>query len=160
MTVSCNIGAETIHHDLHVTLHADQTGIAVIDFIQLPKKAESAVFSLRNSLMVVAHDAELETLGTRTDDRMRQYRINRLPADGKVQLLYQGNILSAGMEGVFNIAMGFPGVEDPDTVSAIAGKLPHYSSYGRLVFTQSDARNILKEHLPVLVSPIARPLSE
>ncbi|MCK4674894.1 MAG: hypothetical protein KAT61_03195, partial [Gammaproteobacteria bacterium] len=78
-------------------------GISVTDNIQLPAGSNSAEFSLRNSLTVVASGAELILLGESSTGRLRHYRINRLPADGKVQLNYQGKIVSDRTEGPFDM---------------------------------------------------------
>jgi aminopeptidase N len=51
--------------------------------------------------------------------------------------------------------LGFIGASDPETIAAMANKLPHYSSYGVLVFELPDVNNIIKQHLPVLRSPMA-----
>ena len=56
--------------------------------------------------------------------------------------------------------MGFIGVDDPDVITILARKLPHYSSYGALAFNKPEAKNIIKQHLPVLISPMARQLAE
>ena len=103
MAVSAGIRAETIHHELHVKLHPEQARISVRDHVQFPMNTESAVFSLRSSLTVNAPGVVLEMLGDTTEGRVRHYRINRLPADGKVQLHYQGNISSDGTKGTFDM---------------------------------------------------------
>ena len=64
---------------------------------------DSTVFSLRSSLSVKAHGVELETLDNSADGRVRHYRINRLPPDGKVQLSYEGKITSEGTKGTFDM---------------------------------------------------------
>jgi len=51
-------------------------------------------------------------------------------------------------------ALGFIGAYDPDVIASIARKLPHYSSYGLLVFELPEVNNIIKQHLPVLNSPM------
>ena len=56
--------------------------------------------------------------------------------------------------------LGFLGADNPETISALARKLPHYSSYGRLVFSESDANNSLKHYLPVVMSPMQRRLTD
>jgi aminopeptidase N len=53
-------------------------------------------------------------------------------------------------------ARGFIGAKNATTILKLARKLPHYSSYGRLVFTTPDATNILKHHLHVTTSPLRR----
>jgi len=103
LTVSANIRAETIHHELHVKLQPEQARISVIDYVQFPMNTDSAVFSLRSSLTVNAPGVELELLGDTAEGRVRHYRINRLPPDRKVQLYYQGNIASDGTKGTFDM---------------------------------------------------------
>jgi len=56
--------------------------------------------------------------------------------------------------------LGFIGAEQPETISALARKLPHYSSYGRLAFELPGVQNIIKQSLPVTVSPLSRELSK
>ncbi len=56
-------------------------------------------------------------------------------------------------------ALGFVGADDPEVIALMARKLPHYSSYGVLVFNRPEAINIMKQHLPVQVSPMARQLA-
>ena len=50
--------------------------------------------------------------------------------------------------------MGFIGADDPAVIASIARKLPHYSSYGALAFELPEVNNIIKQHLPVLKSPM------
>ena len=128
MTVSVNIRAETIHHELHVKLQPEQARISVRDNVQFPMNTESAVFSLRSSLTVNAPGVELEMLGDTTEGRVRHYRINRLPADGKVQLHYQGNISSDGTKGTFDMPES---VLSPDGVYLDGGSawLPRFDNY-------------------------------
>ncbi|NOQ69836.1 MAG: hypothetical protein GQ573_07000 [Gammaproteobacteria bacterium] len=103
LTVSDIFAEEIIHHELHVRLSPAEARISVTDNIQLPAGSNSAEFSLRNSLTVVASGAELILLGESSTGRLRHYRINRLPADGKVQLNYQGKIVSDRTEGAFDM---------------------------------------------------------
>jgi hypothetical protein len=56
--------------------------------------------------------------------------------------------------------LGFIGAEQPEVIAALARKLPHYSSYGRLAFTLPEVKNIIKQSLPVKVSPLSRQLSK
>jgi hypothetical protein len=51
--------------------------------------------------------------------------------------------------------LGFIGAADPEVIASIARKLPHYSSYGVLVFELPTVNNIIKQHLPALKSPMA-----
>ena len=51
--------------------------------------------------------------------------------------------------------LGFIGADDPEVIALLARKLPHYSSYGVLAFELPEVKNILKQHLPVLKSPMA-----
>ena len=52
------------------------------------------------------------------------------------------------------IAQGFIGAQDPEVIASIASKLPHYSSYGQLVFELPEVNNVIKQRLPVLNSPM------
>jgi len=51
-------------------------------------------------------------------------------------------------------AMGFIGAQAPEVIASMARKLPHYSSYGLLVFELPEVNNIIKRNLPVLNSPM------
>jgi len=128
MTVSASIRAETIHHELHVKLLPEQARISVRDHVQFPMNTESAVFSLRSSLTVNAPGAVIEMLGDTAEGRVRHYRINRLPADGKVQLYYQGNISSDGTKGTFDMPES---VFSPDGVYLDGGSawVPRFDSH-------------------------------
>jgi aminopeptidase N len=55
--------------------------------------------------------------------------------------------------------LGFIGAEQSEVIVALARKLPHYSSYGRLVFALPEVKNIIKQSLPVKVSPLSRQLN-
>jgi hypothetical protein len=103
LTASVNVSAEDIHHQLQVTLQPQQSRLSVIDDIQLPPGTVSANFTLRSSFTVKALDVELTVRGQSADGRLRHYQLNRLPADGKVQLLYQGNVLSDNVQGPFGM---------------------------------------------------------
>jgi hypothetical protein len=50
--------------------------------------------------------------------------------------------------------MGFIGTDNPAVITSIARKLTHYSSYGALAFELPGVNNIIKQHLPVLKSPM------
>jgi hypothetical protein len=54
--------------------------------------------------------------------------------------------------------LGFIGAKSSDTIALLARKLPHYSSYGQLVFDLPKVNNIIKNALPVTVSPLKRQL--
>jgi len=56
--------------------------------------------------------------------------------------------------------LGFIGADDAELVALMARKLPHYSSYGVLAFSKPEGNNLLKQHLPVQISPMARQLAE
>ena len=103
LTVSGNAGAEIIHHQLKVQLLPEQGRISVVDNVQFPATPASAIFTLRSSLAVTATGVELEPLGDTAEGRTRIYRINRLPADRKVQLRYQGSIAAAGNKAAFDM---------------------------------------------------------
>jgi hypothetical protein len=103
LTASDTIAAEIIHHELYVRLQPVENSIIVTDNIQLPAGTDSINFSLRNGLTVKADGGELSLLGQSQTGRLRHYQINRLPADGKVQLSYQGKVVSGGTEGPFDM---------------------------------------------------------
>ena len=103
LSVSASVSAETIHHDLHVQLQPDQARITVVDDMQLPANTTSAEFTLRSGFTVEAPAVELILRDKSADGRLRHYQINRLPADGKVQLLYQGKVQADGTEGIFGM---------------------------------------------------------
>jgi len=52
-------------------------------------------------------------------------------------------------------ALGFIGAQAPEAIASIARKLPHYSSYGLLVFELPEVNNIIKQNLPVLNSAMS-----
>ncbi len=56
------------------------------------------------------------------------------------------------------LPLGFIGAGQPKVITALARKLPHYSSYGRLVFELPEVNNITKHSLPVMISPLTRHL--
>ena len=56
--------------------------------------------------------------------------------------------------------LAFVGAETATQIAALAGKLPHYGRYGRLVFDHSSLVNRVKEDLPVLHSPLSRVLGD
>ena len=56
--------------------------------------------------------------------------------------------------------LGFIGADDPEVITLIARKLPHYSSYGALAFELPEVNNIIKQHLPVLKSPMTWKLDQ
>jgi hypothetical protein len=51
--------------------------------------------------------------------------------------------------------LGFAGAP-PDGIAALGRKLPHYGSYGRLVFTAAGLENLVKPDLAVPHSPLSR----
>jgi len=103
LTASDIFAGEIIHHNLHVRLSPADAGISVIDEVQLPAGSDYAEFSLRNGLTVKASGAELTLLGKSAAGRLRHYRINAVPADGKVQLSYQGKIVPGKTKGPFDM---------------------------------------------------------
>ncbi len=103
LTASDIFAAEIIHHELHVSLSPAETSISVTDNIQLPAGTSNAEFSLRSSLTVKASGVELTLLKKSDAGHLHYYRINRLPADGKVQLSYHGKIVSGRTQGPFDM---------------------------------------------------------
>jgi len=55
--------------------------------------------------------------------------------------------------------MGFIGAEAPADIAGLARKLPHYSTYGRLVFAAGSLERQVAETLPVTHSPLRRVLT-
>ncbi|MBT8128579.1 MAG: M1 family peptidase [Gammaproteobacteria bacterium] len=104
-------GANRLHHQLQVTLIPAQSHISVVDDIQFPANTRTAEFSLGSSLTLETPGIEHEILGVSSDGRSRHYRINRLPAQGKVQLVYQGNISTQGTRGPFDMPDALLGPE-------------------------------------------------
>ena len=117
-----------IHHQLHVKLRPTENSINVSDSIQLPAGTDSTEFSLRNGLTVKAVGVELSLLGESDAGRLRHYRINRLPADGKVQLSYEGKIVSEKTVGPFDMPES---VLDTENVYLDAGSawLPVFKNF-------------------------------
>ncbi len=103
LTASDIFAAEIIHHELHVSLSPAETSIIVTDNVQLPAGTGNAEFSLRSSLTVKASGVELTLLNKSVPGHLHYYRINRLPADGKVQLSYHGKIISGRTQGPFDM---------------------------------------------------------
>jgi hypothetical protein len=58
------------------------------------------------------------------------------------------------------IATGFVGATTPKEVNALASKLPHYGSYGRLVFEAGTVKNLRKDMLSPRHSVLSRQLTE
>lgn len=56
--------------------------------------------------------------------------------------------------------LGWIGADDPADIAALARKLPHYGSAGRLVFARGSAANLRQDALPVARSPLRRVLGE
>ena len=103
LTASNIFAAETLHHDLHVKLQPADGSISVIDNIQFPAGTVSAEFTLRKGLTVKADGVELSSIKQSSNSHLQHYRINRPPPDGKVQLSYEGKIVSAGTDGPFDM---------------------------------------------------------
>lgn len=133
-TASAAPTAETIHHQLHVRLHPAETSISVSDVVQLPAGTDSTAFSLRSSLTVKAVGAELTLLGESGAGRLRHYQINRLPADGKIQLSYEGKIVSEKTTGPFDMPES---VLDTENLYLDAGSawLPVFKDFPLHTFT-------------------------
>ncbi|MBT8118899.1 MAG: hypothetical protein KJN89_04200, partial [Gammaproteobacteria bacterium] len=122
-----------MHHQLHVKIQPDENSISIRDKIQLPAGTYSAEFSLRNSLTVKAVDAELILLGKSATGRLHHYRISRLPQDGKVQLDYQGKIVSERTVGPFEMPES---ALDSDNLYLDSGSawLPTFKSFPLFTF--------------------------
>lgn len=138
LTVSVGVSAETVHHDLHVHLQPDQARITVVDDMQMPANTTSAEFTLRSSFTVEAPAIELTLRGESADGRLRHYQINRLPADGKVQLQYEGKIQADRTEA----ASGMPdAVLDNESVYLDGGSywVPRFKSLPTYTFKMKVA---------------------
>lgn len=103
LSVSGAVCADTLHHDLKVRLLPSEAGISVVDHVQFPANTGSAEFSLRSSLILETPGIVHDIIGESADGRLRHYRINRLPANGKVQLIYQGTISARQTRGPFDM---------------------------------------------------------
>lgn len=96
--------AETIHHELHVTLEPEHSRIRVVDQVQFPEdSAESINFILHSSLSVQAKNATLKIIGESEQGRLRHYHLNRLSPSRNIQLSYQGEISSKRIRKLFNM---------------------------------------------------------
>ncbi len=139
LTVSHALASETIHHELHVKLLAEQSRIEVIDYIKFPAGTESVVFSLRSTLAVKADGVELTLLEENPASRLHHYRLEKLPADGSVRLGYEGSIKSAATGGPFAMPESVFG---PDGVylDGASHWIPRFENYPRYTFRlQVDA---------------------
>lgn len=128
ITASDTFAAEIMHHDLHVKLHPAEASISVTDTVQLPAGTKAAEFSLRNGLTVSASGAELSLLGESESGRFRLYRINRLPADGKVQLHYAGRIVTGESVDIFAMPEAAINIENV-YLDETSGWLPRFDQY-------------------------------
>jgi hypothetical protein len=90
LAVAGAASANRLHHQLQVSLIPAQSYINAVDVIRLALDTGTAVLSPGSSPSLLAHGIEHEILGVSSNGRSRHYRINRLPGQGKVQLLYQG----------------------------------------------------------------------
>ena len=71
------------------------------------------------------------------------------------QQLHEGNHAVVLLDTDNNrTPLAFIGADDPEAIALMARKLPHYSSYGVLAFELPEVKNIIKQHLPVLNSPM------
>jgi hypothetical protein len=137
--------------------------------------SESDVYSLRSSSAVNPPGVVIDLPGDIAEVVARHYRLNRLPADGKVQLDCQGNISSVGTNGTFDMpesllsrdGVYFNCIRIMITMHLLNNsnryngrKTAILSSHGVLTISRPEANNMLKRHLPVPVSPMARHLSE
>ena len=137
--------------------------------------SESAVYSLRSSSAVNAPGVVIELPGDIAEGRVRHYRLNRLSADGKVQLDCQGNISAAGTNGAFDLSESVSSRDDVHLNSIRIMIAMHLlnnsnrlnsmktvtlSSYDVLKFSRTEASNMLNRRLPVPVSAMTRHLAE
>ena len=51
--------------------------------------------------------------------------------------------------------LGFIGTRGKPAIDALAGKLTHYSSFGRMVFDLQTNKNLLRESLSASSSPLS-----
>jgi len=139
LTVSNISAAEILHHDLHVRLQPADGSIAVIDNIQFPEGTVSAEFTLRNGLTIKAVTAkaggvELSPTRQSGNGHLRYYRINRLPPDGKVQLSYEGKIVSAGTDGPFDMPESVLNTEQGVYLDSGSAWLPEFHGHDLYTF--------------------------
>ncbi|MCB1772287.1 MAG: hypothetical protein KDI88_01610 [Gammaproteobacteria bacterium] len=57
-------------------------------------------------------------------------------------------------------SVGFIGAATPDAIAALARKLPHYGSYGRLLFDAANGRNLVKTTLTSEHALLSRQLTD
>lgn len=98
-----NSTSTSLHHQLNVTLSPADGVIRVIDIIHFPAGTDRLTFSLRSSLSVKAIGAELSRHDVSASGDLHYYQIDRLPENRKVQLSYEGKIVSRGISGPFNM---------------------------------------------------------
>jgi hypothetical protein len=118
---------------------------------QLP--ADTAVWLLgwQNKLLPEVR-VRLEASNQQLDPRTATVEGQQLNADSHAVVLLDSDNS--------RVPLGFIGAEQPDVIKALARKLPHYSSYGQLAFELPRVNNIIKQSLPVKVSPLTRELSD
>jgi len=56
--------------------------------------------------------------------------------------------------------LGFIGAEDATAIRRLAGKLTHYGSFGRMVFTLPSLENVRRDRLEVEHSPLSESFDE
>ncbi|MCB1788595.1 MAG: hypothetical protein KDJ33_20240 [Gammaproteobacteria bacterium] len=87
----------------------------------------------------------------RDDQRLERQRL--MIADTAYEAAQSGVVLVASSER--GVTTGFIGAPAPATIGALARKLPHYGSYGRLVF-DADGRNQVRDTLSATHSSLTR----
>ena len=126
--------------------------VAIIDDVELDQlPADSAVWILgwKNKILMTyqtrfnSKDQQLMPTAVTIDDN--QYKAK----DYALVLLDPDNSRSS---------LGFIGARQANAIVTLTRKLPHYSSYGRLVFELPKVNNIIKQSLPVKMSPLTRQL--
>ena len=78
-------------------------------------------------------------------------------AETAYEAAQSGVVLVASSER--GVTTGFIGAPAPATIGALARKLPHYGSYGRLVF-DADGRNQVRDTLSATHSSLTRQLDD
>jgi len=134
LTASKIFAAEILHHDLHVRLQPADGSISVIDNIQFPAGTVSAEFTLRKGLSVKADGVELSSIKQTGNSHLQHYRINRPPPDGKVQLSYEGKIVSAGTDGPFDMPESVLNTEEGVYLDSGSAWLPAFHGHDLYTF--------------------------
>ena len=99
----------------------------------------------------------LQTLGERFTGQGQAVSSDALRIDGEAYArdAYAGVLLDPDNA---HAPLGFIGAADVTAIRRLAGKLTHYGSFGRMVFSLPSLENLRRDRLPVLHSPLTRSL--